>query len=131
MMTTLFDTAKQLLHRDKALYVTVSTGFSDFTIRTIKVRSEIAGIYEIVSENITTMEYYQQFFAAENFVLAVNTWDNEVKNLDHWSLFGSDHLRWNDVEIKVRKKLFIAPSIGRLKEALSHLTFGAEDCYGE
>lgn len=131
MMTTLFDTVKQLFHCHIALDVTVSNGFSDSTIRTIEVRSKKAGIYEIVSENITTMECYQELFDAENFDLAVSTWDIEVEDLqDDYSYCGSDHLRWKDVEIKVREKQFIAPSIGRLKKALTHLTFCAADRYG-
>lgn len=131
MMTTLFDTVKQLFHCHIALDVTVSNGFSDSTIRTIEIRSKKAGIYEIVSENISTMECYQELSDAENFILAVSNWDNEVENLDDWSYYGSDHLRWKDVEIKVREKQFIAPSIGRLKEALTHVTFCAQDCYAE
>ncbi|MBI3633427.1 MAG: hypothetical protein HY226_03995 [Candidatus Vogelbacteria bacterium] len=91
----------------------------------IEVEKVRKGVYRMVADSMTVEgdgNYH-------NTNLGIREWDEEVVDLDNGRSDGSqcfgisEHLRWNDVDFTTEE--FRAPSIKRLLEALSHVTFTA------
>lgn len=80
-------------------------------------------------DDLTKKDGYDLYDAT---ALAFSGWDLEVDDIDasqsdESQCFGmSSHLMWKEVDLRLRgDREFRAPSIGRLKEALTHVTFTA------
>lgn len=92
------------------------------------VWSEDSGAFMLVDENLTNKEDRSRW-PADKTALAFYKWDEQVVDLDdgfsdEGSCFGmSNHVLWNDVNLT--PTIYRAPSIERLKEAFTHVTFCA------
>lgn len=92
----------------------------------IVVESVGGGRYVVVDDNLTVKS---DDWICDATALGFSGWDDEVEDLDagdsdESQCFDmSSHLRWNDVDLTPDE--FRAPSIGRLCEALAHVTFCA------
>jgi hypothetical protein len=92
----------------------------------IEVQETEPGAFTIVNENMTAKGGN---WVTDATALGLMFWDKEVVDLDAGQTDSSQcfnisaELQWNDVNITV--DVIKAPSIERLKEALTHVTFGA------
>lgn len=86
----------------------------------IVVEETQPGRFTIVDESITDKNNDPLVGKTE---IAFFGWDESVEDLDGASdlasVNASNHLRWNDVELKLDE--IKAPSLDRLKEALQHI----------
>ena len=85
----------------------------------IEVSQFADGVFVVTADNIISP-------CPMGLVLGYSGWDEEVENMydeyEIWTiLHASDHVRWKDVHMWGHE--FHAPSIERLVEALSHVTF--------
>jgi len=91
----------------------------------IKVKEVSPGIFEIVDNSLTSGDSR----ISDPCELGLMGWDDEVQDLDAGQSDESQcfkmsvHLRWKDVDITPDE--LRASSVERLKEALSHVAFGA------
>ena len=88
----------------------------------IEVEETSPGHFTIVNDSMTVKDGDCMI---DPTALGYVEWDDEVENLDTdsdpYECFGiSQDLQWNEVSLGVTS--FEAPSIERLKEALSHVT---------
>lgn len=92
----------------------------------IEVEEKEPGVFSVVDDNMTVKN---GDWVTESTALGFSQWDGEVEDLDAGSsdesqcFDMSSHLKWQDVDLTPGE--FRAPSIERLKEALSHVAICA------
>jgi hypothetical protein len=90
----------------------------------IEVEEKKPGIFTVMDDNITVKDGDR---VTEDVTLGFSEWDDEVEDLDgdedSQMCNISEHLKWQDVDLTPEE--YHAPSIERLKEALSHVTICA------
>lgn len=100
----------------------------------ITVMESTPGVFHVKTRGTATVDLGGDFMSPEDIGFA--SWDDEVRDLDNeesdvvrYCNIGSTHLEWNDVTFRIEvgpygaETRVTAPTLDRLKEALSHVSF--------